>query len=150
MSYLYRLFLMLCMTIGIALALGVSAGAGAQTLDPNTIDPLTDIRYCGAPKRDANGVIIRNPAVPVAYQHIHPCPSTGLQKGACPNWARNHAIPMACGGCDAVWNMVWVPTVIKACAGKQCIDRHEREINASDPPQPDTAACVNKFPVVLP
>lgn len=143
MRYLFNLLFLVVLTLLAVLLLPL-------TLMAQPADALKDIRYCGAPVRDANGVIIRNSAVPIAYQRIHPCPSTGLVKGACPGWARNHVVPLSCGGCDSVWNLMWVPTAIKSCAGKQCIDRHEREINASDPPQPDTTARVNKFPVVLP
>lgn len=136
-----------CLSVTLALSADV---ARAQAVDPNTIDPLHDIRYCGAPKRNADGSIKRSSAVTTAFQMQHPCPSTGLQRGACPGWAKNHALPLACGGCDAVWNMYWANDKIKSCASAECIDRYERKIYASDPPQPDTAACVNKFPLVLP
>lgn len=101
------------------------------------IDPaLIETRYCGAPKRDASGTIIRRAAVVTAYWAQHVCPTTGLYKAPCPDYALNHNIPLACGGCDAVWNL----TAVRVDA-KKIIDSLERKIGASNPPQPDTAAC---------
>jgi hypothetical protein len=113
------------------------------------LDRLKDYRMCGVVVRDTNGNIKRSSAVLTAYKKIHPCPSTGLTTGACPGWALNHSIPLACGGCDAVYNLTWTPDQIKSCADSWCIDRYERKINASTPPVPDSAACVNAFPVDL-
>ena len=106
-------------------------------------DPLTETRYCGAPKRNAAGAIIRRADVLAAFRKVHPCPSTMSVAGACPGWAMNHDRSLACGGCDAVSNLSWMPTDVKTCAGAHCVDRYERKINATTPPQPDTAACVN-------
>lgn len=117
--------------------LGFAGGVMAQT------NPLVESRYCGAPKRNAAGELVRRADVLTAFQRIHPCPSTGLRSGACPGWQKNHNLALACGGCDAVSNLSWLPTSIKTCAGWQCVDRHERKIGASTPPQPDTPACVN-------
>jgi hypothetical protein len=39
------------------------------------------------------------------FQREHPCPSTGLPNGACPGYRKDHVIPLACGGPDAVTNM---------------------------------------------
>lgn len=110
---------------------------------PALAQPLVETRYCGAPKRSAAGAIVRRSDVLTAFQRVHPCPATGLTTGACPGWSKNHVVPLACGGCDAVSNLQWLPNDIKACAGPHCIDRFERRINASTPPQPDTPACVN-------
>jgi hypothetical protein len=79
-------------------------------------DPLTswqDLRYIGPPVRDAKGVIVRSTKVRDAFQVIHPCPSTGLKKGACPGWFKDHPCPLACGCADAVWNMQWLDTETK-------------------------------------
>lgn len=101
---------------------------------------LTETRYCGAPRRDANGVIIRRADVIYAYRKIHPCPATSkLGMGACPDWALNHNISLACGGCDSVSNLSFMRS-----DAKKIVDGYERKINASTPPQPDTAACVNQ------
>lgn len=106
-----------------------------------TLDPRIDYRYCGVPKRDANGDIVRSGAVLSAFQRLHPCPSTGLKVGACPGWSKNHTVPLACGGCDAVFNLQWLPDTIKTCSDPHCIDRFERRIYAIDPPVPGTGAC---------
>ena len=101
---------------------------------------LTETRYCGAPKRDASGEIIRRADVIYAYRKIHPCPSTlKLGMGACPDWALNHNVSLACGGCDSVSNLSFMRNDVK-----KLVDSYELKINASTPPQSDTARCVNK------
>lgn len=107
---------------------------------------LTETRYCGTPERDARGQIKRSAAVLRVFQVIHPCPATGQKAGACPGWAVNHVIPLACGGCDAVGNLDWMPTAIKSCAGPACRDRWER--NVYDNGVPGTDACTNKIVVL--
>jgi hypothetical protein len=106
-------------------------------------DMLAETRYCGSPVRDINGTIHRSGKTLSAFQKIHPCPATGKTSGACPGWQINHTLPLACGGCDAVSNMQWLPNDIKTCSGAHCVDRFERKINAANPPYPDTANCVN-------
>lgn len=108
------------------------------------INPYEETRYCGPPKRYANGDIKRSSVVLKRFQAIHPCPSTGLQAGKCPGWAMNHVVPLACGGCDEVSNLQWLPDDIKSCDGDHCVDRFERKINAAIPPYADTANCVNE------
>jgi hypothetical protein len=103
----------------------------------STLPPYDEMRYCGSPKRDAHGEIIRNANVPRVFQKLHPCPSTGLPTGACPGYAADHSIPLACGGCDAVSNMTWMDTITKKRK-----DAYERRIYANSPPYPDTGACV--------
>ena len=112
-----------------AFLLSIFTGASsAQYLEPvaPAIDPMKEYRQCGAPERDAKGVIKRSAAVIAAYKKIHPCPATGKSTGACTGWAIDHIIPLAKGGCDAVVNMAWMPDKIKSCATPYCIDRWER------------------------
>ena len=104
-------------------------------------NPLLETRYCGEPKRNASGDIIRRADVLAAFQRIHPCPSTGLTTGACAGWQKNHVIPLACGSCDEVSNLNWLPTVIKTCSAWYCIDRFERKIY--DMGIPNTDQCTN-------
>ena len=99
-----------------------------------------ETRYCGAPARNADGTIYRSHTVMSAYRKAHPCPATGLYKGACPGWALNHSVPLACGGCDAVSNLMWMRN-----DAKLIVDSYERKISALNPPIPDTAACVNQI-----
>ena len=104
-------------------------------------NPLIETRYCGEPKRDAKGEIIRRADVLRAFQKIHPCPSTGLTTGACPNWQKNHIVPLACGGCDEVSNLNWLPIIIKVCSFWYCNDRFELKIY--DNGISDTDKCTN-------
>lgn len=93
------------------------------------LDPLREARYCTVtPVRDADGSISRRADVLRAFRKAHPCPVTGLVTGACPGWAMDHIIPLACGGCDAVWNLQWLPGGLKSAAGTLPKDRWERVI----------------------
>ena len=115
------------------------APQGFASLDPD----LIETRYGGAPKRDANGRIVRHSAVITAYKNLYPCPSTGLYGlGACPGWSLNHDKPLACGGRDAVSNLSYMRN-----DAKRIVDSYEREINALNPAIDDTAACVNKVQI---
>ena len=92
-------------------------------------DPYMDQRFCGIPQRDSYGNIKRSEKVLNSFRRIHPCPATGKEIGSCKGWAIDHVIPLACGGCDAVSNLQWLPNEIKSCKGKLCKDRFERKIN---------------------
>lgn len=105
---------------------------------------LQETRYCGSPARNADGSIKRSTAVLGAFKRIHPCPSTGLTTGACAGWAMNHVIPLACGGCDSVANLDWMPDEIKSCAEPWCRDRYERKIYDAAVDIEGTAACTNQ------
>ena len=108
---------------------------------PALANPLLETRYCGPPKRNATGEIIRRADVLAAFQKIHPCPSTGLTSGACMGWQKNHVIPLACGSCDEVSNLAWFPVQIKTCTNWYCVDRFERKIYDNN--IPNTDACTN-------
>jgi 5-methylcytosine-specific restriction endonuclease McrA len=93
--------------------------------------PMEESRYCGTPARDAAGRIKRSKAVISAFRTEHPCPATGLTAGACTGWAIDHIIPLACGGCDSVSNMQWLPDTIKSSADADNKDRWERKAYCS-------------------
>ena len=93
-----------------------------------TLDPIVDYRYAGEVVRDADGKTSRSIKVINAFKKQWACPSTGLHKGACPGWAVDHVIPLACGGRDAVYNMAWMPDEGKSCAADYCKDRYERKV----------------------
>lgn len=102
----------------LCLALSLPAYAG----------PLEETRYCGAePKRTADGSILRRADVLRAFRDLYPCPATGEKRGACPDWAIDHVIPLAVGGCDSVSNLQWLPNHLKSCSGT-CKDRWERRV----------------------
>ena len=117
--------------------------AHAQTLARN---PYHEYRYCGELKRGSLGEILRDKEVIAAFKRIHPCPSTGKTNGACDGWAIDHVIPLACGGCDAVTNMQWLPDSMKNHAGILPKDRWERQVYA--PSNMSLPAC--QFRVVKP
>lgn len=104
---------------------------------------LQETRYCGIPQRNADGSIKRSSTVTKRFQQIHPCPSTGKTDGACPGWAMNHVIPLACGGCDEVSNLDWMPDEIKSCKEPWCRDRWERKVYDHAPSFEGTDACSN-------
>jgi hypothetical protein len=99
----------------------VTSVAGAN------VDPYQETRFCGKPARDAEGKIVRSGKVLTAFKKYYPCPVTGMTHGACSGWSIDHVIPLACGGCDSVANLQWLPNNLKtkAVIGK---DRFERKI----------------------
>lgn len=82
---------------------------GLVIAPPVDAGPLDETVFCGAPKRDLFGNIERSSAVIRAFKKLHPCPSTKLTYGACPDWVLDHPKPLACGYCDSVDNMQWLP-----------------------------------------
>ncbi len=42
------------------------------------------------------------------FRQTHPCPATGLARGACPGWEVDHRKPLKCGGADLPANMQWL------------------------------------------
>ena len=103
----------------LALLAALSLCAQAQDIDP---------RFAGPPARDADGNISRSTRQRALFVRMHPCPANGNVTGACPGWAVDHPIPLACGGIDAPVNMQWLPVEIKSCAGQFCKDRWERRV----------------------
>lgn len=103
-----------------------AAGVGPALAQEEKPDPFTEIRYCGPPPRDAAGTIIRSSKVLYAFRKAHPCPANGSRFGACPRWQINHIWPLDKGGCDAVYNLQWLPVEVKTCAHPWCVDRWER------------------------
>lgn len=117
---------MKCIVV-LALLLGLFSG-----------DLQADERYCTIePVRTEQGKIKRSTTELNNFKKEHPCPSTGKTFGSCPGWSIDHVIPLACGGCDKVENMQWLPVQIKSVAGKYQKDRWERKIY-----------CKNNFEVI--
>jgi hypothetical protein len=58
----------------------------------------------------SQSVDARSMAVRQQFKNLHPCPSTGQSKGRCPGWIIDHIEALACGGADAVYNMMWQRT----------------------------------------
>ena len=59
----------------------------------------------GAP--DKYGHLRRGPTARHEFRMSHPCPGTGLRKGACPGYVVDHVIALECGGADDAANMQW-------------------------------------------
>jgi hypothetical protein len=106
-------------TILFAVALLALAAFEASAADP---------RYCGPAARASDGRIARSRAVLREFRAEHPCPSTGRTRGSCPGWELDHVIPLACGGCDTVINLQWLPDATKSASGALPKDRWERRI----------------------
>lgn len=128
-------------TIALLLYLLIAHHAYAET--------YTDPKYCGFVPRDANGDIKRSSTELKHFQMVHPCPSTGLSYGTCPGWSIDHIWPLACGGCDAIVNMQWLPLEGKSCSEDYCKDRYERYIQYVQGPVPglNPKSC---YPKIIP
>ena len=98
---------------------------------PQTLDPMVDYRLGTEVMRDADGSIRRSTKVINAFKKIWPCPSTGKTYGSCPGWAIDHTVPLTCGGRDVVWNLGWMPLVIKSGPGEYPKDRWEQKVYCS-------------------
>ena len=61
-----------------------------------------------------------------AFMKMHPCPSTGKARGACPGYVVDHVVALCAGGKDSPTNMQWQTVE----AGK-LKDRDERRLCAS-------------------
>lgn len=81
-----------------------------------------DSRYCGEPRRDAHGRIIRSAAVIAEFKRLYQLPENLDPE----EYQINHAVPLVCGGCDIVENMLWMHVKAKTCAEDYCQDRHEQ------------------------
>jgi hypothetical protein len=104
----------------VALALALSMGACTAA------SPLQETRVGAEVLRSEGGQIQRSSAVVRAFQQRWACPATHQHTGACPGWAVDHVIPLACGGLDAVSNLQWLPNEIKSAPGALTKDRFER------------------------
>ena len=134
MTYTQKV-IVLYVTIIALLCLGLFWDAHAADLTGATLDPLKEYRTCTVtPHRDKDGSISRRRDVLEAYRKLYPCPSTGKKTGACPGYALDHSKPLACGGCDAVFNLSWLANETKSCKSVYCKDRWERKVYC-DPPQ---------------
>lgn len=65
----------------------------------------------------------RSPTVKAEFQRLHPCPSTGKSRGACPGYVKDHVIPLCAGGADAASNMQW--QTVEEAKAKDKLERHQ-------------------------
>lgn len=79
---------------------------------PAEAGPLDETVFCGPPARDAAGQIIRSSAALSAFKKLHPCPATRATSGPCLGWIMDHPKPLACGYCDSVDNIQWLPIAV--------------------------------------
>lgn len=87
----------------------ICACIAAPTFAAPDPSQLVETRYIdGTVVRNARGEIVRSKAVTRAFAEAHFCPDNGLPDAGCPGWAIQHALPLACGGRDAVDNMIWL------------------------------------------
>jgi hypothetical protein len=57
--------------------------------------------------RDHRGHILRSSSARKAFEHSHPCPSTGRTRGRCPGYVIDHVQALRHGGADSPSNMQW-------------------------------------------
>ena len=109
------------------LVVGTLVALLQATCFPIYAGPLDETRYCGSPQRGPDGELIRDAGVIREFKALHPKPASDLLPAPCNIWQVDHIIPLACGGCDAVSNLQWLPTCLKTTKvlGK---DRWERKI----------------------
>ncbi len=50
----------------------------------------------------------RSQALRAEFQRMHPCPSTGKTRGACPGYQVDHREALVCGGRDELGNLQWL------------------------------------------
>jgi hypothetical protein len=106
------------------------------TLVSSTIGPifLAVTIVCSLPvmTEAACHPIHRSHAVRLAFQRLHPCPSTHKTTGACHGYILDHTIPLclgpAAGGIDSVANMAW-----QTIADAKVKDRIERQMCRQHP-----------------
>ena len=112
--------LVLAVLVGSADARGHSSGGGhysggyhSHSYTGSHSRPSSDrhsSRYCATCSRDSHGRIARSRSAKDAFQHTHPCPSTGRTSGACPGYVIDHVTALKRGGADAPSNMQWETT----------------------------------------
>lgn len=104
----------------IAIFVAVCISASIAHAEPISADP----RYCGEPKRNTSGKIVRSIAERKRFETLYPLPIQYKRN----EWQVDHVIPLAVGGCDLLINMQWLPKAIKTCADDMCKDRWERKV----------------------
>lgn len=112
---------MMIRCIWIVFIVAVLAGCGDTVYAE---DRLIETRYCGKPARTTGGKIKRSAIVIRTFERLYPLPA-GYTRS---DWAIDHVIPLANGGCDAVRNMQWMPAAGKSCSEDYCKDRYERVV----------------------
>jgi hypothetical protein len=110
------------------LVLAILLCLAAAVASPQVLDPLHDYRFSGEVVREGDGTTKRSTKVINAFKRQWPCPVNGKRSGACPGWAIDHIIPLACGGVDAVYNLQWLPNEIKSAKGAFSKDHFERRV----------------------
>ena len=77
---------------------------------PTTLLIAAAFAVCFALPGSASAKQHRSASVKREFQLMHPCPATGRTSGACPGYVKDHMVPLACGGPDAVANLQWQTT----------------------------------------
>jgi hypothetical protein len=77
---------------------------------PTALLISTALAVCVVLQGSASAKQYRSASVKREFQLTHPCPATGRTSGACPGYVKDHVLPLACGGPDAVSNLQWQTT----------------------------------------
>ena len=80
---------------------------GRSTSRPTSLSSHPSTRAAVGVTRDSHGRIKRSESARLAFEHHHPCPSTGKTSGACPGYVIDHIRPLKRGGPDDPGKMQW-------------------------------------------
>jgi hypothetical protein len=72
---------------------------------PRAMLIFATLAVCVALSISASAKEHRSASVKREFQLTHPCPATGRTSGACPGYVKDHILPLACDGPDAVANL---------------------------------------------
>jgi hypothetical protein len=97
---------MLAVMLPLLWALPAAAGHTSHHTSTHSSHHASSQR-CSTCRRDRHGHIKRSGKARKAFEHSHPCPSTGKSHGRCPGYVVDHVVPLECGGADAPANMQW-------------------------------------------
>src|SRR5439155_22917630 len=70
------------------------AHEGRSTSRPASLTSHSSTRAAVGVTRDSHGRIKRSESARLAFEHHHPCPSTGKTSGACPGYVVDHIVPL--------------------------------------------------------
>lgn len=99
--------LSILLTLAVCMATAPLAQARMSPVERHSHTTHPGARTAAGVKRDSHGRIKRSRQARYAFQHRHPCPSTGKASGPCLGYVVDHIKPLKRGGPDSPDNMQW-------------------------------------------